>query len=152
YDPLPTLTPTSWAPLIVGDAEQVRFGAAIAGVDVLGYHRYALDATWLVSRPVDAPAPNAALPDWSVFYAYDRWRPTLYAAPSSTTSFFPGPPTDLGTPSADTRRERTFEAGLVLPFVHTRASHAALVSIGRTHLEDTLPGATFARTRTPVRA
>src|SRR5262249_48662327 len=104
YDPLPTLTPTSWAPLIVGDAEQVRFGAAIAGVDVLGYPRYALDATWLVSRPVDAPAPNAALPDWSVFYAYDRWRPTLYAAASSTPSFFPGPPTDLGTPSADTRR------------------------------------------------
>ncbi|HXI30780.1 MAG TPA: hypothetical protein VNG89_20220, partial [Vicinamibacterales bacterium] len=152
YAPLPTLKPTSWTPVVRSDADEVRVGAAVNGVDVLGYHTYAVNATWLVSAPLDAATVNRAAPDWSAYYAYDRWRPTLYAAASSTTSFFAGPATDQGTASSATRRERTVEAGVVLPFVHTRVAHAALAAVLRTSQEDTRPDGTATATRTPIRA
>ena len=152
YKPVMTLAPTSWAPVIASDADQVRLGAAVNGVDVLGYHTYALNATWLVSSQPRAPTPDRASPDWTVSYAYDRWRPTLFAAASSTTSFFVGPATDVGTASADTRRETTVGGGVLVPFVHTRAAHAAVLSVLRTSQEDTLPVGTTTRTLTPIRA
>jgi len=152
YNPIATLAPTSWEPLIVADSDQVRVGAAVNAVDVLGYHTYALNATWLVSSPVDVPVPHRVSPDWTAYYAYDRWRPTLYAAASGTTSFFAGPASDTGTALSSTRRERTIEAGVVVPFVHTRVSHAALAAVLRASQEDTFPAATLSRTRTPIRA
>jgi len=152
YNPLPTLTPRSWSPIVVADTDQVRVGAAIAGGDVLGYHAYAADATWRVSSPAGAPTPRAASPDWSIAYAYDRLRPTFFAAAASATSFFAGPATDAGTPSPATRRERTIEAGVLLPFLHTRVSHEALVSVLRSANEYTLPSTTLTRDRTPLRA
>src|SRR3954447_14671238 len=151
YSPLPTLVPTSWSPVIETDAEQLRVGAAVTGVDVLGYHTYAVDATWLTSSPAGAIAPNGAVPDWHAYYAYDRWRPTWYAAASTSTSFFTGPPTAAGTPSSATRRERTIEAGVFLPFAHTRVSHVARASLLRSTLEDTAPTTTVTRARTPIR-
>jgi hypothetical protein len=120
YSALGTLRPTSWSPEIVGDSDQVRLGAAVFGSDVLGYHWYAASATWLVASPGDAPTPAGASPDWSVSYAYNRWWPALFATASLETSFFVGPATDRGTPSAATRREREVQAGLVLPFVKAR--------------------------------
>src|SRR5439155_18663320 len=108
YSPRATLRPTLWAPVVDG-GDQVRVGAASGGSDVLGYHAYAADATWLVSGSAGAPTPNGASPDCQASYAYDRWRPTLYAAASSATSFFTGPATDAGTPTAATRRERQIE-------------------------------------------
>jgi surface antigen Omp85-like protein/WD40 repeat protein len=152
YNPLTTLAPTSWFPVIRGDADQIRLGAAFGGVDVLGYHRYAADATWLVAGPADVPIPNRAEPDWSASYAYDRWRPTLYAAASATTSFFAGPPIADGTPTSATRRERTIETGVVLPFLHARVSHSALAAVLRSSREDTRTADTITRDRTAFRA
>ena len=151
YNPLPTLTPTSWSPIVTAATDQVRVGTALSGVDVLGYHAYTATATWLVSAPAGAATP-AATPDWSIAYAYDRWRPTFFAAAASTTSFFAGPATDSGAPSAATRRERTVEAGVLLPFLHTRVSHAALLSVLRSSNEYTLPASTLTRDLTPLRA
>ena len=37
YGPLPTLRPTSWSPILIAATDQVRVGAAVSGVDVLGY-------------------------------------------------------------------------------------------------------------------
>jgi len=152
YNPLPTLAPTSWSPLISGDVDETRIGAEVTGIDVLGYHSYALDATWLAEIPGGVAVANRAVPDWHASYAYDRWRPTLFAAAASETSFFAGPATAAGTPSSDTRRERTIAAGVRLPFVHTRVAQAAQFSVLRSSLEDTLPTGTFTRARTPVRA
>ena len=152
YNPLPTLVPTSWSPVISGDVDETRIGAEVTGIDVLGYHSYALDAAWLVELPGGVAVPNRALPDWHASYAYDRWRPTIFAAAGSDTSFFVGPPTAAGTPSSDTRRERTIAAGVRLPFLHTRVSQAAQFSVLRSSIEDTLPTGTFTRVRTPVRA
>lgn len=152
YSPLGTLPPTSWSPEIEADSDQVRLGAAVFGSDVLGYHWYAASATWLVASPSDAPTPAGASPDWFVSYAYNRWRPTLFATASLETSFFVGPATDRGTPSAATRREREVQAGLVLPFVKARTRHTASLSIFRSVDEFTLVNRTFDRERTALRA
>jgi hypothetical protein len=129
YSAWPTLPPTSWIPVVDGDSTQFRIGAATSGADVLGYHGYAASATWLVSGPDDAVRPNAATPDWNIYYAYSRWRPTLWVNASNDTSFFSGPPTDTGTPTSATLREREIEAGVLFPIRHVRVSHLALFSM-----------------------
>jgi hypothetical protein len=131
YSPFPTMAPTSWAPIIEWDSDQVRLGAATFGVDVLGYHAWTASATWLASAPNGAPTPDRATPDWFVSYAYDRWRPTLFLAASSETSFFAGPATPAGTPSEATDRELLLEAGVVVPLVRVRHQHQAFASLFR---------------------
>lgn len=130
----------------------MRVGAGINGFDVLGYHAYAATATWLVSNRTGAPTPHAATPDWQLYYLYDRWRPTFYAAASSDTSFSAGPPTDAGRPTAATRRERRLEAGVLFPVRHARVQHAARLSVLRAVDDYTLPSGPFSRDRMPVRA
>jgi hypothetical protein len=152
YSPLHTLKPTSWFPIVENDGDQVRAGASAGGVDILGYHAYAISATWLVSGPADAVTPRGAAPDWQVYYTYDRWRPRLFASASSETSFFAGAPTDAGTPAAATRRERQVEAGVVLPIRHTRVRHAALLSIVRAVDDYRLANGVQTRKRTPLHA
>lgn len=152
YSPWPTLLPTSWSPVITSDANQLRAGAAVAGVDVLGYHVYAASATWLVASESGAPRPSAATPDWDVYYAYDRWRPMFWAAASTSTSFFSGPPTDAGTPVNATLRARELQAGVTLPIRHVRVSHAALVSVDSETDDYTLPDGQLSVRRTALRA
>ncbi|HZT75482.1 MAG TPA: BamA/TamA family outer membrane protein [Vicinamibacterales bacterium] len=152
YSPWPTLTPTSWSPILVTDSSQVRAGALVAGADVLGYHAWSASATWLVSGPADATRPSSASPDWQLAYVYDRWQPTLFAAASTATSFFAGPPTDAGTPTNATLRERQLEAGVLVPIRHTRVSHSALVSLLRSLDEYTIGGGVVDRDRTAIRA
>jgi WD40 repeat protein len=151
YSPLPTLPPTSWFPLVEGDSAQLRIGAAVAGQDVLAYHAYAASATWLASSPADAPTPGAANPDWSISYAYNRWRPVFFASASRSTSFFAGPAAANGTPAAATELERVVEAGVALPFVHARVVHQSVFSLVRAVDEITLPDRTISRDRTAIR-
>jgi hypothetical protein len=87
-----------------------------------------------------------------MYYAYDRWRPTFYAATRSATSFFAGRPTETGTATPATLRETAIEGGVVVPILHARASHAALLSIGRSTNAFTLATDAFTRDRTPLRA
>jgi hypothetical protein len=151
YSPLSTLKPTSWSPIVESGDDQVRVGLATGGFDVLGYHGYAAAATWLVASPDDAPTPNAASPDWQGYYAYDRWRPTLFASTSSETSFFTGPATDAGTPARATRRERQLQAGVIFPIRHARVSHTASFSVVRAVDDFTLPDEVVSRHRVPLR-
>jgi hypothetical protein len=92
-----------------------------------------------MSSPDGVPTPARAAPDWQVSYVYTRWRPTYFVAASAQTSFFAGPATDAGTPSAATLLERQLEAGIGLPIRHVRRSHQALVSVLDTADEDTRP-------------
>jgi hypothetical protein len=151
YSPLDTLKPTSWMPIVEADSDQVRVGAAIAGYDVLGYHGYAASATWLVSGPAGAPMPSAATPDWQISYVYNRWRPAFYLAASSATSFFAGPATELGAPTAATRRELQVEGGLIVQIRHTRVQHVARLAAVRAVADYMTGGSTFSRDRTPLR-
>jgi hypothetical protein len=152
YSPVRTLMPTSWSPILESDGDQVRIGAATGGVDVLGYHAYALSATWLVSAPDGAISPDRSIPDWTVSYAYDRWVPTFFATASGRTAFFAGPPNPDGTPSAVTRREQQIEAGIAVPFVRTRWSHTAVATFLRSVDDYMLIGRTATRDRAAIRA
>jgi hypothetical protein len=140
YSPRRTLLPTSWSPEVVWDDNQVRLGASTFGIDVLGYHAWAASATWLASAPAGAPTPDRGVPDWSLSYAYDRWRPTLVLAGSAETSFFAGPATPAGTPSAATDRQLQLESGVIVPFVRVRHQHQVLGTYFRARDEYTLPG------------
>jgi hypothetical protein len=75
--------------------------------DVLGRHGYALNAGWATSR---------ARPDWNVAYAYDRWRPTLFASYSDDTDPVRGGEV----------RSREFFAGTLLAFRRVRYSNTFL--------------------------
>jgi hypothetical protein len=131
YSPLRTLYPTSWWPVIQWDADQLRLGAATSGIDVLGYHQWSASATWLARAPSLAPVPDRSVPDWSVSYAYDRWRPTFFVTASAQTSFFSGPATSVGTPSLSTDRAQEVEGGILVPFLRVRSSHEAIASVIR---------------------
>jgi hypothetical protein len=76
YRPLATLRPTFWTPIVVSDAGETLAGGATAMSDALGRHTYAAQAAWTAAR---------GRPDWSVSYAYDRWRPTIFAEFSDDT-------------------------------------------------------------------
>jgi Tol biopolymer transport system component len=151
YQPWPTLAPTSWTPEVEGGGSQWRTGASVSGYDVLGYHGYAATATWRISSPESAPAPSRASPDWQVSYVYARWRPTFFGSASAQTSFFAGPATDAGTPTASTLLARELEAGIVLPIQHVRVSHHALFSVIHAIDEYTLPAQQLSRTRRAIR-
>ena len=151
YRPLATLAPTSWSPIIQTAPSQVRIGAAVAATDVLAYHAYSASATWLAAGPANAPGPPSAEPDWQISYLYNRWRPTFFAAASTSTSFFAGPPTENGTPTNATLRERQLEIGTLVPIIHARTSHTALVSAVRSTDDYTLSDGTLYRIRTSAR-
>ncbi len=70
YSPWRTIAPRFWTPTLESDEDELVAGAATGGTDALGRHAYAVEAGWSTAR---------ARPDWQVAYAYDRWRPTLFA-------------------------------------------------------------------------
>ena len=69
YSPWATLLPRFWTPIIEEDGENLAVGAATSGADALGRHGYYASAAW----------STRGRPDWAAAYAYDRWRPTLFA-------------------------------------------------------------------------
>jgi hypothetical protein len=107
YRPWRTLAPTFWTPIVETDAGEIVVGAATSMYDALGRHAYAVDAGWTANR---------ATPDWHAVYAYDRWRPTLFASYSDDTD-----PIRAGTV-----RTRELFAGVLLPFRHIRRSETLL--------------------------
>jgi hypothetical protein len=131
YNPLPTLLPTSWLPIVETDGDRLRLGAGIAGNDVLAYHFYSAAATWRVDAPPHESGDAPPL-DWTLAYAYDRWIPTFFATAAWETEFagvaVSGAPEPLVIPV----RSREFEAGVVVPFRRVRISHQALASLIRT--------------------
>ena len=152
YNPLPTLVPTWWTPVISDDGVTVRAGGSISASDVLGYHGYSASASWLVTSTTTAPRPAQGLPDWQLYYEYDRWRPRVYALSSATTSFSTGPALPSGAPSDSTERATTVRGGVFFPILHARTAHLAFVSVGRERNEFTFPDTSFARDRAPLRA
>jgi WD40-like Beta Propeller Repeat len=107
YRPFRTLVPTYWEPVIASDAGETVVGAATSMSDALGRHGYSTSVAWAAPR---------ARPDWSLGYAYDRWRPTIVASYSDDTD-----PIDGG----DVRSRELF-AGALLPFRRIRWSHTLM--------------------------
>ena len=122
------------------------------GYDALQYHSYAATVTWLAALPAGAATNGATTIDWQLSYAYNRWRPVPFASVSMQTSFFAGPPTDRGVPTSAVLREQQVEGGVLVPFVHTRSSHAVLASMVRIVDEYTLATRALSLNRTAARA
>jgi len=151
YSPLRTLGPTAWTPVVGNDGDTVRLGGSVSGSDVLGYHGYSATASWLVSSATRAPLPDRAVPDWQVYYEYSRWRPRLYLAASTDTSFSVGPATASGGASESTVRATSLEAGVSFPVVHARTLHSAIASVLRSRSDFSLPAGGFVRNRSAIR-
>jgi hypothetical protein len=107
YQPLRTLLPTFWTPIVESDAGETLVGAATAMADALGRHGYAVDAAWAGGR---------ARPDWRAQYVYDRWRPTLFASYADDTDPIRG----------GTVRSREMFAGGLIRFRRLRRSDTLL--------------------------
>ncbi|MDQ3937071.1 MAG: hypothetical protein M3253_00140, partial [Chloroflexota bacterium] len=122
YSPMRTLLPTWWTPIVEPAGGDVLIGAATGGVDALGRHAYAVQAAWSAE----------GRPAWHVAYAYDRWRPTLFAALTSET--------DSWRESTYTARE--LSAGIFLRVSRVRVTHSTLAAFQRT---DETVGAAFRR-------
>ena len=76
YSPAGTILPRFWTPTFESDEGELVVGAAAGSFDALARHGYAVEAGWTSAR---------ARPDWQAAYAYDRWRPTLFAVFSDDT-------------------------------------------------------------------
>jgi hypothetical protein len=151
YNPMPTLAPAAWSPVVELDDDNWKIGAGVSGYDVLAYHSYGASATWRVNVPSAVVAAGTAI-DWNVFYAYDRWRPTFFGSASAETAFLPVTFQDHATPSIVAVRSRELEAGLTIPFRRVRIAHRAFVSVLRNEDRYELPDAGMAISRTAVRA
>ena len=109
YSPLRTLAPTFWTPTIESDADELVIGAATGSADALGRHAYGIEGGWSVR----------ARPDWQIAYAYDRWRPTLFAAYSDDTD---------GWREGEVRT-REVETGVLLAWRRVRSVRSMLASV-----------------------
>lgn len=150
YRPWSTLLPTSWTPVIeTGDG--VRAGFNITGNDVLARHVYSATATWLLDAPAGAWTPAPARPDWRLSYAYDRWRPVLFASAGSSTRFFSGVLTAGAALRTFNVDELEMEAGVLYPVRHVRSSERLVASVVGLTDRYREPGDVPTRQRTAVR-
>lgn len=109
YSPWPTILPRFWTPTLESDAGETVVGAATGSLDALGRHAYGIEAGW----------SSRARPDWHLAYAYDRWRPTFFAAWSDDTDPWRG----------GERRTTEADAGLLWRVSRIRFSHATFAAV-----------------------
>ena len=139
YRPLDTIGPTTWTPLALSDANQSRAGLFIYGADVLVRHAYVASLSWRIDSPVVARSISAGRPDWSVSYAYTRWRPNWFMSASNETVF------RTATNEATSERigvmgtRREVEGGVYLPLAHVRRSAQLMTSVVRSDATYLLP-------------
>jgi hypothetical protein len=107
YSPLRTLAPRFWTPTLETDEDELVVGAATAAIDALGRHAYGAEVGWAAAR---------GRPDWQVAYAYDRWRPTLFANVADDTD--PWRDGDI--------RTREANLGVLFPVRRVRSSQSLL--------------------------
>lgn len=139
YSPLATLFPTSWSPIVFRDSDQTRIGAETFGSDVLGRHAWAVSATWL-ARGLDVVRPvPAAMADWSINYAYARWRPVPFVSVSRETLFRGVRTSPSGPPIAVAATQREEQGGVFVPIVHVRRNTQIVSALVRTDVTYRLP-------------
>lgn len=109
YSAWKTLAPRFWTPTVESDGDELVIGGATGSADALGRHAYGVEGGW----------SSRARPDWRVAYAYDRWRPTVFAALSDDTD-----------PWRDgVVRTREADLGMLLRVSRVRFTHATFASL-----------------------
>jgi hypothetical protein len=109
YSAWKTLAPTFWTPTVESDGDELVIGGATGAADALGRHAYGGEAGW----------SSRARPDWRVAYAYDRWRPTVFASFSDDTD-----PWREGVV-----RTREADLGMLLRVTRVRFTHATFAAL-----------------------
>jgi Tol biopolymer transport system component len=110
YSPWSTLRPRFWTPVIETADDDVRIGAATAGIDALGRHTYWGTAAWAIDRN---------RPDLHAEYAYARWWPTLFASVSS----------EIDSSRIGELRSRELTVGAAFPVNRVRWTSTAMAAL-----------------------
>ncbi len=100
YRPLPTMLPRFWSPVFLNQDDEVRYGAATAGIDPLFRHSYGVTA-YVGSTSEKLSAAG--------FYQYDRFRTTFLVTAEDKAELSGGLP----------YRARTLNLRGTLPLVRT---------------------------------
>jgi hypothetical protein len=119
YSPLPTIAPRFWAPVLSADEEGGQYGLTTGGLDVLGYHKYALTALY---------GPSSGRASYVLTYRYDRLSPSFDLAVSDVAAlygdFFQEP---SGRTSQYWEQRQRLAADITLPILKTRWSQALTI-------------------------
>jgi Tol biopolymer transport system component len=119
YSPRPTLAPRFWGPVFSADEEGGQYGLTTGGLDVLGYHKYAL--TWLYG-------PSSGRASYLITYRYDRLSPSFDLSVSDVAAlygdFFEEP---NGRTSGYWEQRQRVAADVTVPILKTRWSQALTI-------------------------
>jgi hypothetical protein len=152
YAPWRTLVPRAWTPIITVDGSRVDIGAAVGASDVLGYHAYALGASWAVAAPatdVDFGRPPV---NWYAGYTYDRWRTSAFVSVSEVVDVISVRDSATGLVLSSEEQTREMFAGVLVPWRRERISQSWLVGadLNERRLPD--PAGILDRRRNALRA
>jgi hypothetical protein len=149
YSPWRTIAPTFWTPTIDSSDGAWRVGGLVTGSDVLNYHAYAAAIAWVTAQP--AGSPRVRTPDASLSYAYTRWTWQPWVSVSTSTSFGGVAADESGVAIPSALRERSLEAGVLVPARSVRRSRTVGVSFIRDVADIDPAGAVGTRNRSAMR-
>ena len=127
YAPWRTLVPRAWTPVITIDGSRVDIGAGVGASDVLGYHAYALGASWAAAAPsadFDFGRPPVS---WYAGYTYDRWRTSAFVSVSDVVDVVSVRNAATGLVLSSEEQTRELFAGVLVPWRRVRISQSWLV-------------------------
>jgi hypothetical protein len=144
--------PRAWTPIITIDGSRVDIGAAVGASDVLGYHAYALGASWAVAAPATDFDFGRPPVNWYAGYTYDRWRTSAFVSVSEVVDVISVRDSATGLVLSSEEQTRELFAGVLVPWRRERISQSWLVGadLNERRLPDTagIPG----RRRNALRA
>ena len=140
YSAWPTLLPRAWFPFFSMSGERTDVGASVGAADALAYHAYQVALSWRAAEAATDYAFGKPPVEWSVWYSYNRWRPSFFVAASNlidTVTLHVA-----GSSATRTADERTSEAlaGVVIPWRRVRVSQTWFAGVAAE--ERRLPAAT----------
>jgi hypothetical protein len=152
YSPWRTLVPRAWTPIVTIDQSRVDLGAGVGASDVLGYHAYALGASWAVVAPATDFDFGRPPVNWYAGYTYDRWRTSAFVSVSDVVDVISVRDAATGLVLSSEEQTRELFAGVLVPWRRVRISQSWLV--GADLNERRFPGAAgiLDRRRNAVRA
>jgi hypothetical protein len=127
YSPWRTLLPRAWTPVVAIDGSRVDIGASVGASDVLGYHAYALGASWAAAAPsadFDFGRPPV---NWYAGYTYDRWRTSAFVSVSDVVDVISVRNAATGLVLSSEEQTRELFAGVLVPWRRVRISQSWLV-------------------------
>jgi Tol biopolymer transport system component len=128
YSPMPSVAPRFWAPVLSADEEGGQYGLTSGGLDVLGYHKYALTAVY---------GPSSDRASYVLDYRFDRLYPSFDVSVSDVAALYGDFFQDAnGNTSEYWERRRRLDADIVLPIFKTRWTQALSVGYRRERLSN----------------